>query len=349
MADNMSVAPGQSVEDNERLAATMQQNMAQWQAAMAAMAQAQAQGKPGSSNPFGSVPFPMPFGQPFAFPTSLLYGVPGLPGLGELPTVEGAGTAGTKTDDSGDDEGGGADSGRGKQRAGGALGSAPLPKKPKAEGQGAPGAAGTVGLGVKSNSDAALAMLASAAAVRNPPGQGAAIMAGAAPKSDAAAAGPAAVVAAGLPAMSNAGMAELWSTFPGQAAAMAASVAAAVAAGAGGALPELPRVASDGALDGEGEGDDRETKRMRRKQSNRESARRSRLRKQAECEQLGKTVEVLQAENSRLREEKMQLLAQVEILTAKLSMSSAFGAVQQALTHGSEGDKLAPPGATGRP
>jgi hypothetical protein len=61
MADSMPVAPGQSAEDNERLAATMQQNMAQWQAAMAAMAQAQ--GKPGSSNPFGSVPFPMPFGQ----------------------------------------------------------------------------------------------------------------------------------------------------------------------------------------------------------------------------------------------------------------------------------------------
>jgi plant G-box-binding factor len=135
---------------------------------------------------------------------------------------------------------------------------------------------------------------------------------------------------------------------------------------------------------------------MRRKQSNRESARRSRLRKQAECEQLGRQVKdllqgeadrllhcaallvcrrcwcrchcrhphrsvppcthtrsapgcltptlpacnsaclpalpaclpaCLPAETARLKEDKMQLLAQIEILNAKLSMSSAFGAV----------------------
>jgi hypothetical protein len=39
--------------------------------------------------------------------------------------------------------------------------------------------------------------------------------------------------------------------------------------------------------------DERELKRMRRKQSNRESARRSRLRKQAECEALGRQVKDL--------------------------------------------------------
>ena len=44
-------------------------------------------------------------------------------------------------------------------------------------------------------------------------------------------------------------------------------------------------------------GDEREVKKMRRKQSNRESARRSRLRKQAECEQLGRQVkDLLQGE-----------------------------------------------------
>ena len=44
--------------------------------------------------------------------------------------------------------------------------------------------------------------------------------------------------------------------------------------------------------------DERELKRQRRKQSNRESARRSRLRKQAECEDLGKRVDKLQDENN---------------------------------------------------
>ncbi|KAJ4950788.1 hypothetical protein NE237_027620 [Protea cynaroides] len=49
--------------------------------------------------------------------------------------------------------------------------------------------------------------------------------------------------------------------------------------------------------------DERELKRERRKQSNRESARRSRLRKQAETEELAVTVDTLSAENIALRSE----------------------------------------------
>ncbi|XP_010518298.1 PREDICTED: G-box-binding factor 3 isoform X2 [Camelina sativa] len=54
-------------------------------------------------------------------------------------------------------------------------------------------------------------------------------------------------------------------------------------------------------------GNERELKRERRKQSNRESARRSRLRKQAETEELAKKVEALTAENMALRSELNQL------------------------------------------
>uniref|UniRef100_A0ACD5VQ14 Uncharacterized protein n=1 Tax=Avena sativa TaxID=4498 RepID=A0ACD5VQ14_AVESA len=49
--------------------------------------------------------------------------------------------------------------------------------------------------------------------------------------------------------------------------------------------------------------DSKESKRERRKQSNRDSARRSRLRKQAETDQLAKRVELLTAENASLRRE----------------------------------------------
>lgn len=47
-------------------------------------------------------------------------------------------------------------------------------------------------------------------------------------------------------------------------------------------------------------GDEREVKRQRRKQSNRESARRSRLRKQSECEDLHGRVQRLVNENAQL-------------------------------------------------
>ncbi|XP_027359656.1 bZIP transcription factor 16 isoform X2 [Abrus precatorius] len=49
--------------------------------------------------------------------------------------------------------------------------------------------------------------------------------------------------------------------------------------------------------------DERELKRQRRKQSNRESARRSRLRKQAECDELAQRAEILKEENASLRSE----------------------------------------------
>ncbi|XP_010531171.1 PREDICTED: G-box-binding factor 1 isoform X2 [Tarenaya hassleriana] len=60
--------------------------------------------------------------------------------------------------------------------------------------------------------------------------------------------------------------------------------------------------------------DERELKRQKRKQSNRESARRSRLRKQAECEQLQQRVESLTNENHGLREELQRLSEECEKL-----------------------------------
>ncbi|KAL6629767.1 hypothetical protein ACP70R_029532 [Stipagrostis hirtigluma subsp. patula] len=75
--------------------------------------------------------------------------------------------------------------------------------------------------------------------------------------------------------------------------------------------------------------DERELKKQKRKQSNRESARRSRLRKQAECEELGQRAEVLRSENSslraeleRIRKEYEQLLSQNASLKEKLGGTS---------------------------
>eukprot|EP00850_Spirogloea_muscicola_P005252 SM000023S07708 [mRNA] locus=s23:971814:974634:- [translate_table: standard] len=61
--------------------------------------------------------------------------------------------------------------------------------------------------------------------------------------------------------------------------------------------------------------DEREVKRQRRKQSNRESARRSRLRKQAECEELAQRVDTLNAENVQLRAELVRLNDECRKLT----------------------------------
>ncbi|THU51602.1 hypothetical protein C4D60_Mb06t32750 [Musa balbisiana] len=80
--------------------------------------------------------------------------------------------------------------------------------------------------------------------------------------------------------------------------------------------------------------DERELKRERRKQSNRESARRSRLRKQAETEELALKVESLSADNtnlrseiSRLKENSDKLRLENSALTDKLKnvQSSHFG------------------------
>lgn len=66
--------------------------------------------------------------------------------------------------------------------------------------------------------------------------------------------------------------------------------------------------------------DERELKRQRRKQSNRESARRSRLRKQAECEELTAKVDVLSAQNMALKSE----LTHVEEERKRLASSNAL-------------------------
>ncbi|XVF15717.1 hypothetical protein REPUB_Repub09cG0179800 [Reevesia pubescens] len=65
--------------------------------------------------------------------------------------------------------------------------------------------------------------------------------------------------------------------------------------------------------------DERELKRQKRKQSNRESARRSRLRKQAECEDLQARVESLANENCNLKDELKKLSDECEKLTSENS------------------------------
>ncbi|GAB2296052.1 bZIP transcription factor 16 [Dionaea muscipula] len=63
--------------------------------------------------------------------------------------------------------------------------------------------------------------------------------------------------------------------------------------------------------------DERELKRQRRKQSNRESARRSRLRKQAECDELAQRAESLKEENANLRAELSHIRSEHEQLLAE--------------------------------
>lgn len=65
--------------------------------------------------------------------------------------------------------------------------------------------------------------------------------------------------------------------------------------------------------------DEREVKRQRRKQSNRESARRSRLRKQAECEALAVRVNELMNENVKLRAANEQLLKLQQLTSHQVS------------------------------
>ncbi|XP_031503461.1 bZIP transcription factor 1-B [Nymphaea colorata] len=74
--------------------------------------------------------------------------------------------------------------------------------------------------------------------------------------------------------------------------------------------------------------DERELKRQRRKQSNRESARRSRLRKQAECEELAQRVKILEEENTALRSELNRVRNDLEQLSSEnSSLKSKLGEI----------------------
>ncbi|XP_062216250.1 bZIP transcription factor 16-like isoform X3 [Phragmites australis] len=63
--------------------------------------------------------------------------------------------------------------------------------------------------------------------------------------------------------------------------------------------------------------DERELKKQKRKQSNRESARRSRLRKQAEWEEVANRADLLKQENISLKEESKQLQEKCDSLTSE--------------------------------
>lgn len=76
--------------------------------------------------------------------------------------------------------------------------------------------------------------------------------------------------------------------------------------------------------------DERELKKQRRKQSNRESARRSRLRKQAECEELAERVGTLKAENVVLRTEIYRLEEeQKKLKSINASLHDLFSKAQR--------------------
>lgn len=76
-------------------------------------------------------------------------------------------------------------------------------------------------------------------------------------------------------------------------------------------------VVHDGVIPDQWVHDERELKRQKRKQSNRESARRSRLRKQAECEELQGRVDALNNENRTLRDELQRLSEECEKVTSE--------------------------------
>ncbi|CDP11682.1 unnamed protein product [Coffea canephora] len=74
--------------------------------------------------------------------------------------------------------------------------------------------------------------------------------------------------------------------------------------------------------------DERELKRQRRKQSNRESARRSRLRKQAECDELAQRADALKEENASLRAEVNRIRSEYDQLLAQnASLKERLGEV----------------------
>ncbi|KAL3630317.1 G-box binding factor [Castilleja foliolosa] len=78
-----------------------------------------------------------------------------------------------------------------------------------------------------------------------------------------------------------------------------------------------PSVVAPGGMSDQWVQNERELKRQKRKQSNRESARRSRLRKQAECEELQVRVEKLSNENLTLRDELQRLAEECEKVSSE--------------------------------
>uniref|UniRef100_A0A0E0MKX6 BZIP domain-containing protein n=1 Tax=Oryza punctata TaxID=4537 RepID=A0A0E0MKX6_ORYPU len=87
--------------------------------------------------------------------------------------------------------------------------------------------------------------------------------------------------------------------------------------------------------------DERELKRQRRKQSNRESARRSRLRKQAECEELAQRAEVLKQENASLRDEVNRIRKEYdELLSKNSSLKEKLGDKQHKTDEAGVDNKL---------
>ncbi|GAB2283115.1 G-box binding factor [Dionaea muscipula] len=109
----------------------------------------------------------------------------------------------------------------------------------------------------------------------------------------------------------NIGM-DIWNAFPASAVKMTPN------AGVSSAVAPVTLVRHEGsASDQRWNLDERELKRQKRKQSNRESARRSRLRKQAECEELQKRVESLNSENRSLRDELQRLMDECEKIASE--------------------------------
>ncbi|XP_047172554.1 bZIP transcription factor 16-like isoform X2 [Vigna umbellata] len=83
--------------------------------------------------------------------------------------------------------------------------------------------------------------------------------------------------------------------------------------------------------------DERELKRQRRKQSNRESARRSRLRKQAECDELAQRADVLKEENATLQAEVSRIRNEYEqLLSENASLKERLGEIPGVATPGNE-------------
>ncbi|KAF8685818.1 hypothetical protein HU200_043725 [Digitaria exilis] len=90
---------------------------------------------------------------------------------------------------------------------------------------------------------------------------------------------------------------------------------------------------SESESEGSSQNDERELKKQKQKQSNRESVRMSRMRKQAECEELGQRADSLRSENSslraeleRIRKEYKQLLSQnasLKIINPKAPSNAA--------------------------